>query len=112
MIKSIIRGFGSQLGRTAANEVINNKRMSFGKMILNLFFGVLIGIGVLIGLAYWGSTTDAYKQSQSEYLLKQKKDSIENTKLQNIEYYKGHVVHIGKNGGKYYLTKSGKKRYI
>ncbi len=112
MIKSIIRGFGSQLGRTAANEVINNKRISFGKLIVNLFLGILIGILIIAGLAYWASTTETYKQSQKEYQSKLEKDSIENSKLKNVEYYKGHIVHIGKNGGKYYLTKSGKKRYI
>lgn len=28
------------------------------------------------------------------------------------EYYKGHLVYTGKRGGKYYLTKSGRKVYI
>ena len=107
MIKSIIRGFGGQIGRHAANEVINNKRMSFAQTIGYLFLGVLVGILIIAGLAYWASTGDTYKESQKQYQQSLIKDSVNKT-----EYHNGHIVYTGKNGGKYYLTKSGKKRYI
>jgi len=107
MIKSIIRGFGGQIGRHTANEVINSKRMSFGKFVGYLFLGALIGILIIAGLVYWASTGDTYKESQKQYQQSLIKDSVNKT-----EYYKGHVIFTGKNGGKYYLTKSGKKKYI
>lgn len=110
LFNSMVRGFGSQIGRTAANEVIRSKN-SLGKTLLYLLFGACIGIGIIGGLAYLGSQTDEYKKSHAEYLAKEKADSLNKANL-NLEYYKGHIVYTGKRGGKYYYGKKGKKIYI
>ena len=51
------------------------------------------------------------KIENTAFEAKEKADSLAKANS-NVEYYKGHVVFTGPRGGKYYLTKSGRKHYL
>ena len=111
-LNSIVRGFGSQIGRTAASETIHyasENRSSFGTTLLYLIVYPLLTVSLLIGgLCYWASNSDT-SQTKSAVEVKTDSSTIANS---NVEYYKGHVVYTGPRGGRYYLTKSGRKHYL
>jgi hypothetical protein len=109
LLNSIVRGFGSQIGRTAASETIGYARNSGGGL-KHLFYGALIGLVIMIGFCYVVIKLDGGKAS-ARIETQMKADSLTNANS-NVEYYKGHVVFTGPRGGKYYLTKSGRKHYL
>ena len=109
LLNSIVRGFGSQIGRTAASETIHYTRNS-GAGLKHLFYGALIGLVIMIGFCYVVIKLDGGK-SHAQYEAQLKADSLTKANS-NVEYYKGHVVYTGSRGGKYYLTKSGRKHYL
>jgi len=75
-----------------------------------IFYGLLIGLVLLSILSYAIVKLDGGKSS-ARYEAKVKADSLV-TANSNVEYYKGHIVHTGTRGGKYYLTKRGRKHYL
>ena len=103
LFNSMVRGFGGQIGRTAANRMMSS-RGYIGLAIRNLILIVLGFIVMFAGLFYWASKVNPNINSTKITTTEVKKDTT--------EYYKGHVVYTGKNGGKYYYTKSGNKRYF
>lgn len=107
LFNSMVRGFGSQIGRRAANSMIDSRptRASKSQWVIA---GILL---ILIVWMFAWAIKEAKKRQQIE------KQQITTTQSTNIEIpkldtYKGHTVYTGKRGGRYYYSKSGKKVYI
>jgi hypothetical protein len=103
LFNSMVRGFGGQIGRTAANRMMSSKGY-IGLAIRNLILMVLFFIVIFAGLFYWASKVNPNVNSKEVTTTEVKKDTT--------EYHNGHVVYTGKRGGKYYYSKSGKKIYF
>ena len=120
-VNSIVRGFGSQIGRTAASETIHYTTNSGGiGTFLKVFIGipiVLIVLGIGSRLFYLNYTDTGkdemhrVKIENAAFHAKETADSLTKANS-NVEYYKGHIVYTGPRGGRYYLTKSGRKHYL
>jgi hypothetical protein len=103
LFNSMVRGFGGQIGRTAANSMMSSKSYIW-LGLRNLILMVLFFIVIFAGLFYWASKVNPTVNSKEVTPTEVKKDTT--------EYHNGHVVYTGKRGGKYYYTKSGKKHYL
>ena len=101
LFNSMVRGFGSQIGRRAANNMIDSRPTVASKSQW-----IVTGIAVVgfIGLIGW-----AVKQDVPPPVSQSTTTSIE---MPKSEMYKGHTVYTGKRGGQYYYGKGGKKVYI
>ena len=107
LFNSMVRGFGSQVGRRAANSMIDSRSVIAPK-------SEWIKAGILLALVV-GSVCWLYKTGKEEQ-LKQNTSITQPTttsvEIPKSDTYKGHVVFTGKRGGKYYYSKSGRKVYI
>jgi hypothetical protein len=103
LFNSMVRGFGGQIGRTAANRMMySTPQRASGKQWL---IAILLLITIICGMGWMYSEGMRDKESKS---VTTNADSVKT----KTEYYKGHIVYTGKKGGKYYYTKSGKKHYL
>lgn len=102
LINSIIRGFGGQIGRNAANDMrrgtATSARTSQWIIAGLLLLVVVLGI-TAVNVSYYNSHPQSTSTQSDSTTVKK-------------EYFNGHEVFKGKRGGKYYYSKSGKKRYI
>ncbi len=103
LFNSMVRGFGGQIGRTAANSMMSSKSYIW-LGLRNLLLAMLLIIVIFAGLFYWASKVNPNVNSKEVTTTEVKKDTT--------EYHHGHVVYTGKRGGKYYYSKSGRKVYL
>jgi hypothetical protein len=104
LFNSMVRGFGGQIGRTAANRMMHSTpQRASGKQWL---IAILLFITIICGMGWM--VKEGNKNNKESKSINTNVDSVKT----EIEYYKGHVVHTGKRGGRYYYTKSGNKRYF
>ena len=105
LLNSMVRGFGSQVGRNVANNMMHsNNRVASKKQWIGA--GVLLVL--VVGLFVW-----AYMEGSKE--LKVTNQTEINKLLDSIpkvETYNGHAVYTGPRGGRYYYSKNGRKVYI
>jgi hypothetical protein len=101
LLNSMVRGFGGQIGRTAANRMMySTPQRASGKqwlIAILLFTSVIGGMGWLV---------------QEDAKVKAIKPTNVDSVKSQTEYHKGNVVYTGKRGGKYYYSKSGRKVYL
>jgi hypothetical protein len=104
LFNSMVRGFGGQIGRTAANRMMYSTPQRAGVRqwvtALLLLTTFICGIGWLY--------SEGMRDKESNVIKTIKVDSVKT----QTEYHNGHVVYTGKRGGRYYYTKSGKKHYL
>ena len=109
LFNSMVRGFGSQIGRRAANHMIDSARTKkIAPLREWLFAGVLL-IGFL-GLMGW-AIKEGNSNKKSNPSIANSEETV-NIKTSQPETYRGHTIYTGKRGGKYYYSKKGKKIYI
>jgi hypothetical protein len=102
LFNSMVRGFGGQVGRTAANRMMySTPQRAGGKQWL---IAILILTTFLFGMGWLYSEGMRDREAKGVTTTEFKKDTT--------EHHNGHVVYTGKRGGKYYYSKSGKKIYF
>jgi hypothetical protein len=108
LFNSMVRGFGSQIGRRAANHMIDSKPAVASKSQW-----VIAGLLLFIFVGFMSWVMDESKKTPKVHKKTPKvQASTTQINLPKSETYKGHTVYTGKRGGKYYYSKGGKKVYI
>ena len=115
LFSSMVRGFGGQIGRTAANRMMySTPQRASGKqwlIALLILTTSIFGIGWLYseGMRERETKDIATSSVDSSKVILQ--SNVKST-LPKVETYNGHIIYTGPRGGKYYYSKSGRKVYI
>ena len=102
LFNSMVRGFGGQIGRTAANRMMYSTPQRAGAK--QWLIAILILTTFLFGMGWLYSEGMRDREAKGVTTTEVKKDTT--------EYHNGHTVYTGKRGGKYYYSKSGRKVYL
>ena len=112
LFNSMVRGFGGQIGRTAANRMMySTPQRASGKQWL---IAILLLTTFIFGMGWLYS--EGMRDREAKGITTTSVDSLKVTSQSNVksnsEYHNGHVVYTGKRGGRYYYSKRGRKVYL